>query len=137
MNINSKYFTAILKTDYIKNYFQLKINFFVPVTNISYYAADTGDKRQSYSGSLLPFHNINQAFFNNDNCGDLEINDLNSTFIEGYIPNAYYESLDKDLIESRIGIHFYLAGKEIEEYIYIPRGYSNRLLRSYKLCEYL
>jgi hypothetical protein len=132
MKVENKLFVANVTTDYKKNTYKIELVFTLPVLSLSYSGARGCDRRQSYSGSGLPFHNVEQAFFNTKNCGTVQVVG-NSAIIKGFIPNAYYESLDKPLIESRISL---TINKYFYEDIYIPRGHTNRDLTSYSKHEY-
>ena len=73
------------------------INDVVSSGKINFIAASPADRRGSYSGSGLPFHDTNQAFVETPNKGKLVL-EANSFEIPLMFPNAYYVNLGNQLI---------------------------------------
>lgn len=71
-----------------------------------YWAANSPNYRQSYSGSALPFPSREIAYENTQNKGIVPINKDGSFSFSFDIPNAYYESLGTVMINPHINLQF-------------------------------
>lgn len=74
-------------------------------SKIYYLAADPLERRHSYSGSALPFHNNKQAFSKKKNIGEKNIIDNKFKF-SIVMPNSYYVNLGNQLIKPTLYLRF-------------------------------
>ena len=72
---------------------------------VKYMAADPIDTRFSLSGSGLPFHNVEQAFCNKKNFGEVNIDNNNFNFVLE-MPNSFYINLGSELVKPTLYLSF-------------------------------
>lgn len=81
-------------------------NLSVDDSTIYYYAASPCDYRSSYSGSGMPFHSKEQAFYSTPNIGTIKL--IGNEFtIKLLKPNSYYDKLNEPVINPYVIIYFY------------------------------
>jgi len=84
-----------------KDYLEIRGEIKSPSENIkkiNYWAADPTDRRYSYSGSGLPFHNQEQAYSKKTNVGTVDVKNLKFSF-KILPPNSFYTKLNTNLIK--------------------------------------
>lgn len=77
----------------------------LPNSEIRYVAASPADRRATYTGSGLPFHNEKQAFDNTPNSGKTRLSGI-SFKIPLLFPNAYHVDLGNQLIPPTLYINY-------------------------------
>ena len=95
---------------------------------IHYIAANPPDYRTSYSGSGLPFANVNQAFENTINKGVLTPDSNGMAISKMRFPNLFYEVLGNKLINPHVNITYHIDEIEKELRVDVSDGLPFRSL---------
>jgi hypothetical protein len=105
-----------------------KITEGVDDARLFYFAAAPADKRQSFSGSGLPFSDADQAFFSSPNVGSVKLSGDNGFDIEIVTPNAYYVGLGSQYVPPTLHVWYTKGGKRKDAAIKVNNGIPFRML---------
>jgi hypothetical protein len=93
-----------------------------------YFAASPAERRQSFSGSGLPFLNADQAFHASPNVGSMSVKQNGRFEVEIACPNAYYVGLGTQYVSPTLHVWYMLNGERKDASIKVNNGIPFRTL---------